>query len=139
MLTSRKTYYDMNSKILRAIGYIFIAVCVIVTGYSIYLSISDQEDKEMEEAYDTNLKSLSVTDASGVREISDEASASEALEGSDSADTSDSAIPAAIPAANLGDDLDREVVVSTADDSDSDEPLGFDQVDENAVLYTEPS
>lgn len=111
---------------LKTIGYIFIAICVVVTGYSAYLSVSDQEDKELQDAYKENLKTLKVTDASGIREISDDSSA----QGS-TADTG-----SGIDAVNLGDDLSSEEVVVV---DGGDDQLGFDAVDENAVLYTEPS
>lgn len=107
---------------LKIIGYVFLAICVGVTGYSYYLSISDQEDKEIGEAYQDNLDTLEVTADDGIREISDEGSAAESYE--DSAD--------AIPAnANLGDDdLSREVVIET---EETEEGYGF----ENAVEYRE--
>lgn len=109
---------------LKIIGYIFIAICVGVTGYSYYLSLSDQEDKELGEAYQDNLETLEVTATEGVHEIPDEDSAQETYE--DSAD--------AIPAdANLGDDdLSREIVLET---EDTEEGYGF----ENAVEYHEES
>ncbi len=111
---------------LKSIGYIFIGICVAATAYSAYLSVSDQEDKELQDAYKENLKTLTVTDTSGIHEIADDGTAQES--------TGDNA--SGIEAVNLGDDLSTEEVL-VLDDGDS--QLGFDAIDENAVLYTEPS
>ncbi|MDE6321502.1 MAG: hypothetical protein K2L93_04315, partial [Muribaculaceae bacterium] len=96
---------------LKSIGYIFIGICLAVTAYSAYMSISDQEDKELEDKYKENLKTLTVTDASGIREIPDESMAQESTEDSASG----------IEGANLGDDLSSEEVI-VADDGE--EQLG---------------
>lgn len=112
---------------LKSVGYIFIAICVVATVYSTYLSISDQEDKDLEKKYQENLDTLTVTDTSGIREISDESSAQQSAVD----DTS-----SGIEVATLGDDFTSVEIVT---EDDGDEQLGFDDVDENAVLYTEPS